>query len=80
MACVLRNTIQINLVKVSPQLRDLAVRIPEISPFTEKYGRLLNLVTTKPDEELLKMLFHIPGVPVGAYCGGIFSVIRDTHS
>ena len=58
MASARRNTIQINLVKVSPQLRDLAVRIPESSPFTEKHGRLLNLVTAKPDEEMLKVLFQ----------------------
>ena len=58
MASAFRNTIQINLVKVSPQLRDLAVRIPESSPFTEKHGRLLNLVIAKPDEEMLKVLFQ----------------------
>ena len=58
MASARRNIIQINLVKVSPQLRDLAVRIPESSPFTEKHGRLLNLVTAKPDEEMLKVLFQ----------------------
>ena len=58
MASSRRNTIQINLVKVSPQLRDLAVRILESSPFTEKHVQLLNLVTPKPDEEMLKVLFQ----------------------
>ena len=53
-----RNTIQINLVKVHPQLKDLESRIPEISPFTEKHGQLLNLVTSTPDEEMLKVLFQ----------------------
>ena len=58
MASARRNTIQINLVKVPPQLKELALRIPESSPFTEKYGRLLSLVTSKLDEELLKVLFQ----------------------
>ena len=58
MASARRNTIQINLVKAPLQLKDLALRIPESSPFTEKHSRLLNLVTSKPDEELLKVLFQ----------------------
>ena len=53
-----RNTIQINLVRVHPQLKELASRIPEISPFTKRHGRLLNLVTSNPDEEMLKVLFQ----------------------
>ena len=58
MASTRRNTIQINLVKVHLQLKDLALRILESSPFTDKHARLLNLVTSKPDEELLKVLFQ----------------------
>ena len=58
MASARRNTIQINLVKVPLQLKDLELRIPESTPFIEKHGRLLNLVTSKPDEELLKVLFQ----------------------
>ena len=58
MAPARRNTIQINLVKVSLQLKDLELRVPERSLFTKKHGRLLNLVTVKPDEELLKVLFQ----------------------
>ena len=53
-----RNTIQVNLVRVPPPLKELASRIPESSPFTEKHGRLLNLVTSNPDEEMLKVLFQ----------------------
>ena len=45
-------------MKVPPQLNDLASRIPESSPFTETHGRLLNLVTSNPDEEILKVLFQ----------------------
>ena len=58
MASARRNTIQINLVKVPLQLKDLALRVPESSPFIKRHGRLLNLVTSKPDEELLKVLFQ----------------------
>ena len=58
MASAHRNTIQINLVKVSLQLKDLALRVLESSHFTKKHGQLLNLVTAKPDEELLKVLFQ----------------------
>ena len=58
MASSRRNTIQINLVKVSLQLKDLALRVLEGSHFTRKHGQLLNLVTVKPDEELLKVLFQ----------------------
>ena len=58
MASTRRNTIQVNLVKVPLQLKELASRIPESSPFTEKHGRLLNLVTSTPDEEMVKVLFQ----------------------
>ena len=58
MTSACRNTIQINLVKIPPQLKELASRIPESSPLTEKHGRLLNLVTSNPDEEMLKVLFQ----------------------
>ena len=58
MASARRYTIQINHVKVHPQLKEFASRIPESSPFIEKHGRLLNLVTSTPDEEMLTMLFQ----------------------
>ena len=61
MASARRNTIQINLVKVSLQLKDLALRVLDGSHFTRKHGQLLNLVTAKPDEELLKVLFQFFG-------------------
>ena len=53
-----RKTIQVNLVRISPQLKELASRIPENSPFTERHGRLLNLVTTNTEEDMLKVLFQ----------------------
>ena len=58
MASARRNTIQINFVKVPLQLKYLELRVPERSPFTGRHGPLLNLVTLKPDEELLKVLFQ----------------------
>ena len=54
-----RKTIQVNLVRIPPQLKELASRIPENSPFTERHGRLLNLVTSNTDEDMIKVLFQI---------------------
>ena len=53
-----RNTIQVNLVRVPFQLKDLASRVPENSPFTKRHGRLLNLVTSSFDEDMMKVLFQ----------------------
>ena len=58
MALARRFTVQMILVKVPPQVKDLASRVLECSPFTEGHGRLLNLVTSSPDEEMLKVLFQ----------------------
>ncbi|CAI8606097.1 unnamed protein product [Vicia faba] len=53
-----RNTIQVNLVRVPFQLKELASRVPENSPFTKRHGRLLNLVTSSFDEDIMKVLFQ----------------------
>ena len=53
-----RNIIQVNLVRVPLQLKELASRIPESSSFTGRHGRLLNLVTSNPDEEMLKVRYQ----------------------
>ena len=53
-----RKTIQINLVRIPPQLKELASRIPENSPFTERHGHLLNLVTSNTEEDMMKVLFQ----------------------
>ena len=58
MALARRFTIQVSLVKVPPQLKDLVSRVPESSPFTERHGRLLSFVTSNPNEEMLKVLFQ----------------------
>ena len=50
--------IQVNLVRIPLQLKDLASRIPENSPFTKRHGRLLNLVTSNTDEDMMKVLFQ----------------------
>ena len=53
-----RKTIQVNLIRVPPQLNELASRVPENSPFTERHGRLLNLVTSNTDEDMIKVFFQ----------------------
>ena len=53
-----RKTIQVNLVRIPPQLKELASKIPENSPFTERHGRLLNLVTSNTEEDMMKVLFQ----------------------
>ena len=53
-----RNTIRINLVKVPPQLKELESRVPNYSLFTKKYGRLINLVTSNFEEDMVHVLFQ----------------------
>ena len=58
MTLMRRNTIQVNLVRVPHQLKELASRVSENSPFTKRHGRLLSLVTSTPDEDTVKVLFQ----------------------
>ena len=58
MNLVRRNTIQIRFMKAYPQLQELASRVPEDSPFTKKYGRLLSLATSNFQEEMMCVLFQ----------------------
>ena len=58
MESLCRKTIQVNLVQIPPQLKELASKIPEYSPFTERHGRLLNLVNTNTEEDMVKVLFQ----------------------
>ena len=53
-----RKTIEIKLVRIPPQLKELASRIRENSPFTERHGLLLNLVTSNTNEDMMKILFQ----------------------
>ena len=53
-----RKTIQVNLVRVPLQLKELTSRIPENSLFSEKHGRLLSLVNTNIEEDMMKVLFQ----------------------
>ena len=61
MASARRNTIRINLVRVPPQLKELASRVPNNSSFTKRYGRLLNLVTSSFEEDVMRVLFQFFG-------------------
>ena len=58
MASNRRNTIRIKFVRVSPQLKELASRVSENSPFTKRYGRLLNLATSRFEEKMMGVLFQ----------------------
>ena len=58
MASTCRNNIRVNFVKVSPQIQELASRVPGDSPFIKKYGRLLNLATSNFQEEIMCVLFQ----------------------
>ncbi|CAI8618015.1 unnamed protein product [Vicia faba] len=58
MDSIRRKTIQVNLVRIPLQLKELESRIPENSPFTERHGRLLNLVTANTDRDMMKVLFQ----------------------
>ena len=53
-----RNTIRVNLVKVPPQLKELASRVPNDSPFAKKYGRLINLIKKNLEEDMVHLLFQ----------------------
>ena len=46
-----RKTIQVNLVRIPPQLKEHTSRIPENFLFSERHGRLLSLVNTNIEEE-----------------------------
>ena len=58
MDSIRRKTFQGNLERIPPQLKEITSRIPENSPFTERHGRLLNLVTSNTDEDMMKVIFQ----------------------
>ena len=58
METIRRKTIQVNLVRVPPQLKELTSRIPENSSFSERHGRLISLVNTNIEEDMVKVLFQ----------------------
>ena len=53
-----RKTIRIDFVKVPPQLKELVLRVPNDSPFTKKYGRLINLITTNFEGDMVHVIFQ----------------------
>ena len=44
---------------MSLQLKELALRVPNDSPFTKKYGCLINLVTSNFEEDMVHVLFQL---------------------
>ena len=58
MASAHRNTTRISFVRVPPQLKELESRVPKNSLFTKRYGRLLNLVTSSFEEDMIRVLFQ----------------------
>ncbi|KAI5430222.1 hypothetical protein KIW84_034702 [Lathyrus oleraceus] len=53
-----RKTIRINLVAISPQLKDLVSELPDQTQFVKKHGSLLSLVTTGFKEDMMRVLFQ----------------------
>ena len=58
METVRRKTIQIILVRIPPQLKELISRTPESSSFSERHGRLISLVNTNIEEDMIKVMFQ----------------------
>ena len=58
MASMRRNTIRVNFVQIPAQLKDLASRVSDTSSFIRRHGQLLNLVTSKFDEQMMSVLFQ----------------------
>ena len=58
MASMRKNTIRVNFVQIPAQLKDLASRLYDTSSFTRRHGQLLNLVTSKFDEQMMSVLFQ----------------------
>ena len=58
MASVRRNTIRINFVKITSQLKELVSRVYETSTFIKRHVQLLSLVTSDFDEQMMSVLFQ----------------------
>ena len=59
MASTRRNTIRISFVRIPSQLKELVSRVPESSPFIKRNGRLLSLVTSGFEEDMMSVLFQL---------------------
>ncbi|XP_058784646.1 uncharacterized protein LOC131659475 [Vicia villosa] len=53
-----RNTIRVNFVRVPSELKELVLKVPGGSRFSERHGHLLNLVTSVFEEEMMSVLFQ----------------------
>ena len=58
MTYIRRKNIQVNLVRITSQIKELALRVPENSSFIERHGCLLNLVTSSTNEDMMKVFFQ----------------------
>ena len=44
-------------MRIPSQLKELVSRVPKISPFIKRHGRLLSLVTSGFEEDMMSVLF-----------------------
>ena len=51
-----RNTIRINFVQVPTLLKELVAKMPDTTSFIRRHGHLLSLVTSKMDEQMMRVL------------------------
>ena len=58
MAPATRDYIRINISTVPSELKDLVAEFPRNAQFTEKHGHLLHLVTSKFEEDMIRVLFQ----------------------
>src|SRR3954471_14507137 len=58
MAPTTRDYIRINISTMPSELKDLISEFPRNAQFTEKHGHLLHLVTSKFEEDMIRVLFQ----------------------
>src|SRR3954463_7900625 len=58
MAPTTRDYIRINISTIPSELKDLILEFPKNAQFTEKHGHLLHLVTSKFEEDMIRVLFQ----------------------
>ena len=51
-----RKIIWINFVQVPTQLKELVAKMPDTTSFIRRHGHLLGLVTSKMDEQMMRVL------------------------
>ena len=53
-----KNTIQINFVQVPTLIKEFVSKMPDTTSFIRRHGSLLRLVTSSPNEDMVKVLFQ----------------------